>query len=161
MGVNNLISILKLRINNIMKKKYLNICLLIIITSCSSQNKIKDSLFFTDKNNYLELKINYENYHHYFFRNEKFVTTAFHGVKNEETMNHFVQSYKSIILKNLKPKKIHDIKEYLNNNREELIDQVSKKYDSYKLMLHFNKFNVFIKKNEDFIKVNYSTTLSE
>ncbi|MEE9407237.1 MAG: hypothetical protein V3V28_04085 [Polaribacter sp.] len=145
-----------------MKKLYLNICLLFIFVSCSSQKIIKDSLFLSDENNFFELKVNYENYHHYFFKNEKFVTSAFEARINNETMNHFSQEYKPIIiLKKFKPKKVYDIKEYLNNNREELIDSLSNKYDSYKLLLHFNKFNIYIKKNKDFIKVKYSTTLSE
>ncbi|ARV05274.1 hypothetical protein BTO04_00565 [Polaribacter sp. SA4-10] len=135
--------------------------MIFITISCSAQNTVKDSLFFVDNNNYLELKINYENNHRFFFKNEKFITSAFEAGINNETMNHFAQSYKTKILKKFKPKKTYDIKEYLNNNRKELIDSTSKKYDSYKLLLHFNEFNVFIKKNESFIKVKYSTSLSE
>ncbi|WP_157662397.1 hypothetical protein [Polaribacter sp. SA4-10] len=144
-----------------MKKIFINIYLIFITISCSAQNTVKDSLFFVDNNNYLELKINYENNHRFFFKNEKFITSAFEAGINNETMNHFAQSYKTKILKKFKPKKTYDIKEYLNNNRKELIDSTSKKYDSYKLLLHFNEFNVFIKKNESFIKVKYSTSLSE
>ena len=144
-----------------MKKIFINIYLIITTLSCSAQNRVKDSLFFVDNNNYLELKVNYENNHSFIFVDEKFVSSAIYGIINEETMNYFAQSNKTNILKKFKPKKSYDIKEYLNDNREELIDSTSKKYDSYKLLLHFNKFNVFIKKNEDFIKVKYMTLLGE
>ena len=135
--------------------------MIVITLSCSAQNIVKDSLFFVDNNNYLELKVNYENNHSFIFVDEKFVSSAIYGIINEETMNYFAQSNKTNILNKFKPKKTYDIKEYLNNNRKELIDSTSKKYDSYKLMLHFDKFNVFIKKNNYFVNVNYMTLLGE
>ena len=143
-----------------MKKLYI-IIIIIISTSCWGQNIVKDSLFLFDKNDYFDMRINYENQHYYFFKKEKFVTSASNGIM-EEKMNHFSQSYKRIIhLKKLNSVKIVDIKEYLNKNRSELIDSLTNKYDAYKLMLHFDKFNVFIKKDNSFIKVVYVTSLSE
>lgn len=146
-----------------MKKIFINTYLIVITLSCSAQNTVKDSLFFEDNSNYLELKINYENNHRFFFKNEKFVSSAIYGIINDEKMNHFAQAYKSTILKNLKPKpkKIYDIKEYLYAHRKELVHDKVDKFDSYKLMLHFDKFHVFIKNNNYFVKVIYITQLSE
>jgi len=142
-----------------MKKRYTLVFIIFATINCYSQEK--DSIFFMDKNDYLALKINYEHNHRFFFKNESFVSSAFEAGINVETMNHFAQTYKSIVLKKFKPKKVHDIKEYLNDHKKEFIDTTSKKYDSYKLMLHFDKFILFIKKNEFFIKVTYSTPLAE
>jgi uncharacterized protein YijF (DUF1287 family) len=141
-----------------MKKKLIIIALLLISHNSIGQGVKKDTLYFKFKNNYLNLKKNYENTYAFIFKNEKLVTSAFGNKIQEEDLFYFIGHNSNL---NLKIKRMCNLKKYLKKRKNILIDIQTQKYDAYKLMQHFNKFIIFFLVDNKFIEVKASCSLGE
>ncbi len=140
--------------------KNIYITLLLFTLNGWSQKSTKDTLFFKYNCNYISVeKKNIDNYHFFKFKNEKLVTSAFGKKIFNEDLFYFVQAEASLI--NSNPRKIYSLKTYLRKRSNVFKDKSTNKYDSYKLMLYFDKFVVFFLKDKKFIKVKVLASSSE
>ena len=73
--------------------------------SASSQESVKDTLFFKFNCSYITVKKNYENNHHFIFKNEELVTSAYYNKIIKEDFFYFGQSGPPILY-SFKPRKI-------------------------------------------------------
>ena len=144
-----------------MKKSLLTIVLLMALQNNSwSQQAIKDTLFFKFNCNYITVIKNYEGIHHFKFKNEKLVSSAFDKI-TEENLFYFVQTSPPFTLDSLKPKKNFSLKKYLKKRDEIFRDEKTKYLDAYKIMIYFDKYIIYFLKDDKYLKVKVLTSLQE
>lgn len=131
-----------------------------LAVNCYSQKSIKkDSLFFSfDKDYIFFSNDNFDRNYFFQFKNEKFVTSAFGKITNENLF-YFVQIDNKTIKSN--SRRAIDLKEYISKNKKIFIEKSAKKLDSYKMMRFFDKYAIFFLVENKYILVKANATLAE
>ena len=144
-----------------MKTLFTIVLQLTLNTNSWSQESVKDTLFFKFNCNYITVKKSYENIHVFFFKKEKLVSSAFGKRIVEETFFHFAQFNGDARTYNFKPRKIHNLKKYLEKRLNIFRDKSTKRYDAYKMTKYFDNYVVFFLNDEKFVKISANATLGE
>ncbi len=124
------------------------------------QEQVKDILFFKFNCNYITVKKNHENNHHFIFKNEELVTSAYYNKIIKEDFFYFGQSGPPILY-SFKPRRIFKLKKYLKKRPYIFRDESTKLLDAYKIMKYFDRFSVFFLIDNKFVKVVAIPTLGE
>ncbi|MBW8245258.1 hypothetical protein K1F50_20845 [Muricauda oceani] len=137
----------------------LSLTISIFFISCWGQKVPKDTLYFNFDSNYISAEKNHEGVHAFRFKTEELVTSAF-GPIIKEDLFFFTQSGFPPKKYSLKPKRVYSLQRFLKKKKF-FRDASTGKLDAYKIMKYFDEFVVFFLVDNEFLKVNVHTSLSE
>ena len=128
--------------------------------NCGWGQKVpKDTLYFNFDSNYISAEKNHEGVHAFRFKTEELVTSAFGSIVKEDLF-FFTQSGFLPKKYSLKPKRVYSLQKFLKKKKF-FRDASTGKLDAYKIMKYFDEFVVFFLVDNEFLKVNVHTSLSE
>ncbi|PNW27132.1 hypothetical protein BKP44_14415 [Formosa algae] len=129
-------------------KVILTILILLFFVEAFSQNKENDSIYFKYNENYILFYENFKNLNY-----KEFERRVLQNISKTKTEGYFILK-KTDTLYNLNPKQIFDLKEYVENRAFYYSGTYNKTINKDLLKEKiFNKYKVFIVKNNTFITI--------